>query len=226
MSIKLPRGIRIANPGNIRHGDKWQGLAAVQADPSFCTFRSPAFGIRALARLLITYQDKHGLRAIEPIIERWAPDVENNTEAYIQHVVQISRFGRTQILNMHEYRHLRPIVEAIIRHENGRGPLKTANSWYSVAVIDEALHMAGVPRPVAEVSRVPVNVETVGATATGAIGVTQMTEVMPLIADAAMTADGHLSSGSILRAVIALALVGVSVWIAYSQVKKHQQGLV
>jgi hypothetical protein len=82
MTTKQPRGIRNHNPGNIRrNGDPWQGLAKDQTDREFFTFQSAVYGIRALARLLITYQDKYGLCTIETIIGRWAPAVENNTKA-------------------------------------------------------------------------------------------------------------------------------------------------
>ena len=40
----IPRGIRNHNPGNIRHGDKWQGLSAEQTDSSFCVFDAPEYG--------------------------------------------------------------------------------------------------------------------------------------------------------------------------------------
>ena len=35
---KLPRGIRNKNPGNIKLGTEWDGLASEQSDPTFCIF--------------------------------------------------------------------------------------------------------------------------------------------------------------------------------------------
>ena len=35
---KLPRGIRNKNPGNIKLGTAWDGLASEQTDPVFCVF--------------------------------------------------------------------------------------------------------------------------------------------------------------------------------------------
>ena len=35
---KLPRGIRNKNPGNIKLGTDWDGLANEQSDPTFCVF--------------------------------------------------------------------------------------------------------------------------------------------------------------------------------------------
>lgn len=77
------RGERNNNPGNIRHGSKWQGLSTQQTDPSFCQFVSPEYGIRAIYKLLQTYQKKYELNTVESIIDRYAPPNENNTTGYI-----------------------------------------------------------------------------------------------------------------------------------------------
>ena len=36
---KLPRGIRNKNPGNIKLGTNWDGLADEQSDPTFCVLK-------------------------------------------------------------------------------------------------------------------------------------------------------------------------------------------
>ena len=77
------RGERNNNPGNIRHGSKWQGLSAQQTDKDFCQFVSPEYGIRAIYKLLQTYQKKYELNTVESIIDRYAPPNENNTVGYI-----------------------------------------------------------------------------------------------------------------------------------------------
>jgi hypothetical protein len=113
-------------------------LAKDQTDREFFTFKSAVYGIRALARLLITYQDKYGLCTIEGIITRWAPAIENNTQgSYIQAVARNTGFSALQTLDMHRFEHLKPVVEAIIQHENGQQP-------YSDAEITKALVLAGV----------------------------------------------------------------------------------
>ena len=58
----LPRGIRNRNPGNLRHGDDWQGLSATQGDAAFCQFDDPLFGLRALMRVLLKYCRKANAR--------------------------------------------------------------------------------------------------------------------------------------------------------------------
>lgn len=220
---QLPRGIRNNNPGNIEWGDPWQGLIPVneRTDPRFAQFVSPAYGIRAIARTLITYQDKHGIRTVTGVINRWAPPAENDTEAYVR-AVQQAVGG--ELVDMHDYKYLRPLVEAIIKHENGIGPMKTANTWYSAAAIDEGLRLAGV-RP-ESTGKIPVTKETVGASATGAVGVAEIAETLPAVVSAIKSSEDHLSSGQVVRVVIGLVLVAAAVVVAYSQIKKHQAGVL
>lgn len=225
MSKKLPRGIRNNNPGNIEWSDPWQGLQPVgkRTDPRFCQFESPAYGIRAMARTLITYQDKHNIRTVTAAINRWAPPVENNTGAYIKAVQNAVGGDR---VNMHEYKSLRPLVEAIIKHENGIGSLKTANTWYDSATIDEGLRLAGVRPDSNAVGKVPVTKETVGASATGAVGILEIADALPAVVSAIKGSEDHLISGSTVRVVIGVVLVAAAVFIAYAQVKKHSDGVL
>lgn len=138
---ELPRGIRNHNPGNIRRSaDPWQGLAKDQNDAAFAQFAAAKWGIRALARTLIAYQDRHGLRTVRAIISRWAPPVENKTSSYIDHVAAQLGVSADEPLNVHDYRTLRGLVESIILHENGMQP-------YSAAELDAGLLLAGVAPP-------------------------------------------------------------------------------
>lgn len=134
------RGIRNHNPGNIEHGDPWQGLADEQPDPRFCTFKSPKWGIRAMARVLITYQDKHGLNTVRDIISRWAPAPENNVDAYVKSVCDRSGISELEPLDLHSWRDMRPLIEAMIYHENGKQP-------YSRATLAAGLRLAGIEPP-------------------------------------------------------------------------------
>ena len=84
---KLPLGVRLNNPLNIRPGSPWEGLAVPDEMQGFCSFTSPVWGFRAAFRNLITYADKHGINTIRGIISRWAPPEDNNdTEGYIKAV--------------------------------------------------------------------------------------------------------------------------------------------
>lgn len=115
-----PRGERNNNPGNIRHGERWQGLAPQQTDPNFCQFTSAHYGIRALCKTLLTYQRKHDRKTVESILFRWAPPVENDTEAYIEHVASQVGVGPRQQINLEEIDMLFRLTKAVITHENGQ----------------------------------------------------------------------------------------------------------
>ena len=83
---KLPRGIRNKNPGNIKLGTDWDGLADEQSDPVFCIFGEAVMGIRALMKILITYRFTHKKDTVDEIISRCAPTSENDTTTYIDFV--------------------------------------------------------------------------------------------------------------------------------------------
>ncbi len=136
---KLTRGLRNNNPGNIRDDGRtpWLGLDNPRGDGAFLRFVSPEYGIRALARLLLAYQDRHGINTIRGIISRYAPASENDTAAYIASVSQHVGASPDAPLDLHNPGTLRAIIEAIIRHENGIQP-------YDVATINNGMAMAGV----------------------------------------------------------------------------------
>lgn len=133
-----PRGIRLNNPGNIRHSkDKWQGLSNIQDDPRFLKFIAPEWGIRAMVKILITYQTKYGCNNIAAIVYRYAPPEENNAEAYIRSLCSGTAIDRGQPLDVRDYQTCLRLVKAIIRHENGVQP-------YDEATIVRGLELAGV----------------------------------------------------------------------------------
>jgi len=123
-----PRGVRLANPGNIRLGDHWQGLARDQKDPDFCTFTAPFWGLRALAKILLNYQGRSGLKTVRQMIERWAPPVENDTGAYVRAAataVGVDPDARIDLAGNEQ--HLIAMVTAIVWHENGQQPYSAAS---------------------------------------------------------------------------------------------------
>lgn len=130
-----PRGIRNNNPGNIRHGDKWQGLADKQTDAAFCVFKAPEWGIRALVKILRNYQTKHGLKTVESIINRFAPQIENDTSSYILSVCQVLDVKPCDVIDVFEPGIMMNLLKAVIRHENGIQP-------YSDEVLKKSLELA------------------------------------------------------------------------------------
>lgn len=133
------RGIRNNNPGNIdwNKSNKWMGqLPHITAiEPRFSRFDTPENGIRALGKLLQTYQRKYGLKTVEQIISRWAPSTENNTEAYVRSVERQTGTESGAAVDMKDPKVLRGFTVAIIMHENGGNP-------YTPQVIDEGVRRA------------------------------------------------------------------------------------
>ena len=116
------RGERNNNPGNIdRSTIRWEGMSADQSsDDRFIVFQTPQFGIRALAKILLNYQDVHNLDTIRQIIDRWAPPSENDTGAYVTDVAADVGVGPDDKIDLNDAAILTKLVTAIIRHENGR----------------------------------------------------------------------------------------------------------
>ena len=228
-----PKGIRRNNPGNLEWGSPWQGLADKADWPAdrFAAFIDPAYGIRAIAMTLITYQDKRKAKdgskidSIREVIERWAPSSDNNNvPAYAKSVAALlDGVGPDdEVVDMHNPVHLRVLVEGIIRHENGRGPLKTANSWYPDDVITEGLRRAGV---VTKPSTSTTVTKAVPAAALGGVAVEQLAQVIPSVLSAMDEAKVDLSSGNMIQMVMGGAMLALALALAYNQYRQHRAGV-
>jgi hypothetical protein len=122
----MTRGLVNNNPGNIRkNGTAWHG-AVTGSDPTFVTFDTPEDGIRAMAKVLLTYQRQHGLDTIAELLERWAPAVENDSFAYIDDVATRLRLDPDERIDLGDRAVLAALCGAIIRHENGIQPYADA----------------------------------------------------------------------------------------------------
>lgn len=214
------RGIRNNNPGNIRRSiDKWQGLADPdhQTDPDFFIFQTPIYGIRAIARILITYQDKYGLQGVKGIIKRWAPPSENNTDAYIAAVVKNTGMGDYDGIDMHKYADLKMLVKAIILQENGQQP-------YTDTQIDKALVLAGVESP--QQSLQQTRTVKGGQTATAAtVGVGVLEAIRESIDPAREALLGIVQYVDAVKwLLLALTLVGIGIMV-WARIDDRRKGL-
>ena len=204
MMIHQPRGIRNNNPGNIRRSaDKWQGLAPIQNDREFFVFSDPTYGIRAIARLLINYQDIHNLRQISQIISRWAPANENDTDVYIKYVSKSMGIAANVPLDLHKFEYLEPLVKAIITYECGIQP-------YTDSQITKGLVLAGVEPEKQDLSQsTTIKAAKVASAATG-VGViadivNQSAPAFPLLSAIAQYAP-------YVFALIAVVAIGYIIW--------------
>lgn len=129
---KPARGERNNNPGNIRHGgSKWQGLSATQTDRNFCQFVSPEYGIRAIYKVLQTYQRDRKLNTVASIINRYAPPNENNTAGYIKRAAADIGVGINDPVNTKDKKTGIALATAIVGVELGYQP-------YSADVFERA----------------------------------------------------------------------------------------
>ena len=209
------RGVRNNNPGNIDYNprNRWQGQVGLEAAPlnggrpRFAVFQTHEYGIRALAALLTVYQDRHDLRTVQGIINRWAPPADNNnTGAYVRAVASKVGVAPDARVDLHTYEHLRPLVEAIIAHELGGNP-------YAGNEIDNALRLAGVVRPVSTLAEASATntgnaAITVGAAATAAGA-----------AAPALQALGGLAPW-VAGLVVVLVAAGAVLWVLNSRRKR------
>ena len=128
---KKTRGLRNNNAGNIRWDNRTQWLGQVGADDkNFIIFSDEKYGIRAMVRVLRSYQ-RRGVVTLGDIIATWAPANENNVEAYISSVEQKTGFKRDQVMFQQNYPEL---IAAIIHHENGTQPYAMATIYEGIAL--------------------------------------------------------------------------------------------
>lgn len=163
----IPRGVRNNNPGNIDRiaGTKWQGAADDQSsDKRFVVFKAPEWGIRAIAKTILTYKSAYKIKTVRGIINRWAPPVENNTTAYINAVARKLGVKPNEAIDVDSCEIMFPLVEAIIAHE--------CNGYkYPDKVVLEGLRRAGVhdvkPRPLFAQTEVKAQLGAVGSLVAG-----------------------------------------------------------
>jgi len=112
------KGLELNNPGNIRRtSTAWRGQDLDYHGP-YCKFEAPEWGIRAIAKILMSYQ-KRGIRTIRGAITEWAPEADGNpTESYIANVAQWTGIDP----DTPTFLETLPIIKAIIRQETGEEP--------------------------------------------------------------------------------------------------------
>lgn len=117
---KLPRGIRNNNPLNIRVGNKWIGEVEKPTDMSFEQFTEMKYGCRAAFILFKRYINRYKCNTISKLIQRWAPNNENNTAYYIKVVWQRTGFAPDMELKFENTCQMACLFQAMCFVENGR----------------------------------------------------------------------------------------------------------
>ncbi|WP_140179435.1 hypothetical protein [Providencia stuartii] len=138
------RGVRNNNPGNIRMSkDVWIGQTG--NDGSFVTFATPAHGIRATGKNLLSYA-RQGYVTPEQIITRWAPpEDDNDTEGYIKFVSDYLNVPRDTVLDLTDLDTLTRLSMAIMIQENGQGEVSKLSNDDISNGIQSALGLVSLP---------------------------------------------------------------------------------
>lgn len=213
MSIDTVRGYRNKNPGNIERveGTRWQGMADDQsADERFVVFKAHKWGIRAIARILITYQDKRRAKddsqidSVQEIVSRWAPANENHTDAYAQFVARrLQMAADDETLDVYDFDTMKGLVKAIIHFELGAQP-------YDDKTLNTGLRLAGIEVPSPTYSE--DKTVQAGSVAAGTTGIGLILEQV----DSAIQYLGPLADHSEWVQyglfAITMAAIGVIVW--------------
>ena len=113
MNHENTRGVRNCNPLNIRIGNNWQGERQTNSDGVFEQFTDMHYGLRAAFILLRRYITKYRLCNIRAIVRRWAPETENLTLAYINHVERLSGIDAGEPISATDKESLFRIVTAM-----------------------------------------------------------------------------------------------------------------
>jgi hypothetical protein len=133
-----PRGIRNNNPGNIRRDDTaWVGLAADQTDPDFFVFSEAIWGLRAILRIIHSYEGR-GLTTVRGWITAWAPPSDgNDTDAYVAAVAAAVGVDPDDTVSIENAATASAVLGAIVTEENGVQPYGTdvLSRAYAVAFV-------------------------------------------------------------------------------------------
>lgn len=116
----MTRGLKNNNPGNIRlDGVHWKGEVEPSQDRAFKQFETMPWGYRAMFHLLNNYSRLYGCDTIRRMITRWAPENENDTQAYIRAVSEWSGVPADSRITTTNRDVMVPVVAAMSRMENG-----------------------------------------------------------------------------------------------------------
>jgi hypothetical protein len=144
--VNIPRGIRNNNPGNVRRGRQhWLGevdeLNGVH-DAEFVQCSAPVYGLRIPAVILLHY-GAAGIKTPRAIVSRWAPPVENDTEAYIKAVTKALGCADDTKIDLRDPSKMNAVLKVLVQHEN-QTPGETWVDPYTHLQYQQAMVLAGI----------------------------------------------------------------------------------
>lgn len=79
-----------------------------------------AYGYRAIFKILSNYYRSYKLDTIRKMIGRWAPENENDTDAYVKAVSDYAGISADDPININDREQMIRIVAGMSKVENGR----------------------------------------------------------------------------------------------------------
>lgn len=139
---KAPLGVHLNNPGNIKASKTpWVGKKPIRTGQIYEEYETMPYGVRASAKLLLTYYRKYGLMTVSTIIDRWAPEEDlNPTAEYISAVSDWIGVAPNQQIDVTDPEILQGLCRSIFRFELGRRP--DGGDWVSEADLRSGVAMA------------------------------------------------------------------------------------
>jgi hypothetical protein len=135
------RGFRLNNPFNIEKGSPWEGLAADQPDARFCKFVSMSYGVRAWAKLMLTYASAYNIRSVADIVNRYNPPADGQPSSYIPTVAGALGVDAAAPLDLSNRYTVFSLARAMMAVEIG----SAAAAFVSDADVTAGLDLAGIP---------------------------------------------------------------------------------
>ncbi|ELB8006011.1 hypothetical protein RH836_001821 [Salmonella enterica] len=162
IASKGVRGVRNNNPGNLVASNQgWDG--ELTSDGKFSRFDTPEHGIRALAKNMRTYQNKHDLNTVSEMISKFAPPEDHNdTPTYIKAVAGMMGVDPSQRIDTSDIGTLTKLVNGIITVENGSNP-------YTSQQISDGVLAAMGAKQLPQVTKADHRPADSGATANGGV---------------------------------------------------------
>lgn len=162
IASKGVRGVRNNNPGNLVASNQgWDG--ELTSDGKFSRFDTPEHGIRALAKNMRTYQNKHDLNTVSQMISKFAPPEDHNdTPTYIKAVAGMMGVDPEQHIDTSDVGTLTKLVNSIITVENGSNP-------YTSQQISDGVLAAMGAKQLPQVTKAEHRPADAGATASGGV---------------------------------------------------------
>ena len=111
-------GERNNNLLNIRYSSANDWLGQIGENKGFAVFSNPTLGLRA-GDILTKNYGAQGYNTVDKFINKYAPPTENDTENYINRVVEDTGYDRDEILDLSNRNIRLPLLKSLVKMETG-----------------------------------------------------------------------------------------------------------